>query len=220
MRPWYRTHPALFDEFKQALAAGYPSLHASIEGGRVLVRGTLFLRGGGIEIDHYQIETEVPNTFPQGLPVVREVGGRIPWIRDRHIEPENGRACVLLPDERHKYFPVGAPLIDFIRGPVENFFLSQTYFEKTGKWLSGQWAHGVNGIIDHYAEVLGTDNRVIIETCIRYLARKELKGHWECYCGGGKRLRECHLDRIKDMRSKVSQKTAMESLKKLPPARK
>lgn len=202
MKPWYRTHPVLFDEFKQALAVEYPSLHASIEGGRVVVRGTLFLRGNGIEIDHYQIEIEVPNSFPRDLPVVREVGGRIPRIQDRHVEPENGRACVLLPDERHKYFPVGASLIDFIRGPVENFFLSQTYFEKTGKWLSEQWAHGLEGIVEYYAQILGTENRVVIGTCLRYLARKDLKGHWDCYCGSGKRLRDCHLEQLRELRAR------------------
>ncbi len=193
----------------------HPTLHVGVERGRVFVRGTLLLRNDGIEIDHYQVEIEVPECFPEDLPIVREVGGKLPKVRDRHFNPENGEACILLPDERDRHFPSGASLMDFIRGSVENFFLAQTYYDKTGKWLSGQWSHGADGICEYYAELLGTDDRVVIRTCIEYLAKKELKGHWRCYCGNGKPLRSCHLAILQDLRTEISYKVALRSLEKL-----
>jgi hypothetical protein len=212
MKPWHRADPARFEEFKRLLAAQYPTLHVHLERGRVFVRGTLLLREAGVEIDHYQIELEIPDRFPEDLPIVREVGGGLPKIADRHFNPENSEACVLLPDERYKYLSEDISIIDFIKGPVENFFLSQTYYDRTGKWLNEPWPHAAEGIREYYGELLGTTDDRIISTCVQYLSRKTLKGHWPCYCGSGKPLRYCHLETIRDLRSKISQRVASKSL--------
>jgi hypothetical protein len=213
MKPWHFDSQT-FEKFKSDLALQHPTLHVYLEDGRVLIKGTLFLRDKNVEIDHYQIEIDIPNSFPIDLPAVREVGGRIPKSADRHINTENNEACVILPEERSKYFPTNNSITDFIKGPVENFFLSQTYYEKTKKWLSGQWSHGADGIKEYYGEILESTDDNVIEICIEYLTRKELKGHWSCYCGSGKPIRSCHIETLKTLRSQISPRIAIVSLQK------
>jgi len=37
---------------------------------------------------------------------------------------------------------------------------------------------------------------------VQLLLGSELKGHWQCPCGSGKRLRKCHLQALIELRSK------------------
>lgn len=212
MKPWYQADPEGFEAFKKTLAVEYPTLHVYVERGRVFVRGTLFLHDGKTEIDHYQIELEIPGSFPDALPKLREVGGRVPRIADRHIDPETGDACPLLPDQRHEFFPKAMSVLGFIKGPVENFFLLQTYYEKKKSWPNEQWGHGAKGIVAYYREVFGTSDEHVVTTGLRYLARKKLKGHWPCYCGSGEPLRRCHLELIACLRDQIPRKVASQSL--------
>lgn len=214
MKPWYLANPVAYEAFQQALAVEHQSLHVELLRGRIFIRGTLFLRDGAVEVDHFQIEIEVPESYPRDLPLVREIGGRIPKIADRHFF--NGDvACVMLPDERDKYFPEDAPLIDFIRGPVQNYFLNQASYERTGRWLDEPRPHGKDGIREYYQELLGDVDDVAVLTCVRYLASKQLKGHWNCHCGSGRPLRQCHFGLLQNLRARISRRTASGTLKTL-----
>lgn len=148
---------------------------------------------------------------PKSLPLVREVAGRIPRERDRHIN-ENGTCCVLLPDERWKSWPVGAPLIDFLNGPVRSFFICQSLVEAGNPWPMEQLAHAADGIRASYSELLGTDDVIVIRGYLTCLAAKQVKGHWSCPCGSGERLRDCHLTQLLDLRKKISTADASRSL--------
>lgn len=54
-----------------------------------------------------------------------------------------------------------------------------------------------------------------ITTFIEYLSKSELKGHWTCYCGSGKKLRQCHLEKLLDTRSRVNVSEAKDILNQL-----
>jgi hypothetical protein len=75
-----------------------------------------------------------------------------------------------------------------------------------------QLAHGADGIRAFYAELLGTGDMNVIRGYLACLAAKKVKGHWECPCGSGKRLRECHGTRVLDLRKKISTADASASL--------
>ena len=143
---WHRENPELYDKEKAEVEAHFPNLHLGLEGDIVFVHGSFAVMFEGHVSDRYSIELQLPRDHPKSLPLVREVGGRIPHHNDRHINPADGTACVLIPDERWRLWPQGAPLLNFLIGPVHSFFLAQSLVEAGEPWPFGQWAHGAKGI--------------------------------------------------------------------------
>jgi len=209
---WYRNDPALYDKEKAEVEANFPDLRFAVENDVVFVRGSFPLMFKGQVLDRYSVELQLARNHPAGLPVVRETGGRIPRHIDRHILAADGTACVLLPDERWRLWPVGSPLLKYLTGPLHSFFLAQTIVGEGQPWPFGQWAHGAKGVFQFYREVLKTSDLRVMTTYLEYLAAKKVKGHWPCPCRNGKKLRDCHFDQIKDLREKISRADAERSL--------
>ncbi|HME69736.1 MAG TPA: hypothetical protein VKM54_07690 [Myxococcota bacterium] len=207
--------PHLVEAIRDDLGRHCPSLHLYIEKEKAEARGTFPVRGPEGEVaDEYLVTIEVPSRYSEDLPVVREVGGRIPWTADRHVNA-NGEACVLLPDARWESFPVGAPFLEFLAGPLHSFFLGQSIFESTGKWPFGEWSHGRRGILEYYEMLLETESTEVIAGFLWMVSRREVKGHWDCPCGRGKRLRNCCLEKVLDLRKKIPARIASRSFRVL-----
>jgi len=215
MNLWHRRNPALFEKEKSEVEAHYPELHFQAVGEVVLVRGTFPIVSDREVLDRYSVEIALARDHPKSLPSVREVGGRIPWTSDRHINRSDGTACVLLPDERWKVWPPGSTFLDFLNGPVHHFFLGQSLVEQGDPWPFGQWGHGAVGVREYYCELLGTQDTQVIRQYLECLAAKKVKGHWSCPCRSGKRLRDCHMATVLNLREKIGRKDATKSLRSL-----
>lgn len=209
---WQHNDPALYEKEKEEVEAHFPELHFVVENDVVFVRGIFPVMFEGQELDRYSVELQLARNHPAGLPLVRETDGRIPRNIDRHILAPDGTACVLLPDERWRLWPVGSPLLKYLLGPLHSFFLAQTTVEEGQPWPFGQWAHGAKGIFQFYGELLDTSDLRVMTTYLDYLAAKKVKGHWPCPCRNGRKLRDCHFDKVRDLREKISRKTAERSL--------
>jgi len=214
-RLWQHEDTVLYEQEKSAVEAHYPELRFVTAADSVSLVGTFPVVFEGRVLDRYSVEIQLGRDHPRSLPVVREVGGRIPHHEDRHINAHDGTACVLLPDERWRLWPSGAPLLDYLNGPLHSFFLAQSLVERGDPWPFGQWAHGPGGIVEFYMELLGTKDVRIVLGHLDYLASKEMKGHWPCPCKNGKRLRDCHMKFLMDLRGKISRKDATNSLNML-----
>ena len=201
-RPWQKAGPVLFEKLKAEVGQAYPNLHFYQERGVVFVRGSFPIVHEETLLDRFLIETQFPDDYPESLPIVRETGGRIPRTVDFHMS-KSGEACLFLPDERWWVFPPGSTFLDFLNGPVRNFFLGQALIQTGQSWPFGQWAHGANGILEFYGGLLDTNNPETIGRYLECLSKPTLKGHWDCPCGSGKRLRHCHLNQVLDLRSKI-----------------
>lgn len=199
-----------FVQLKSEVETAYPGLRVSLSEGRLSVAGTFPVQHAGSALDFFRIRVEVPESFPLDLPVVFETEGRIPWTANRHVE-SCGKACLFVPDERWKYFPESGTLLEFLRGPVHAFFLSQHVFEKTGAWPFGARSHGVEGIAEAYAEELGSADLDLVCRYLDVLRKPEVKGHWPCPCGSGRKLRDCHQDQVQALRAKISPRVATDS---------
>ncbi len=215
---WHRRNPKLVQDIRADLAGAYPNLHLFIdEDGAAEVRGTFPVPShDGRVLDRYQVRIELPPDYPRAMPVVREIGGRIPWHPDYHAMPD-GTACVLLPDDRWRCFPVGAPFKQFLDGPVHDFFLGQAIVERGGAWPFGEWSHGEKGILEYYCYLLGTEDRAVVQGFLQVLSKADLKDHWECPCGSGQRKRRCCASRIRELRRRIPYGVARQSLHKLCP---
>lgn len=212
---WHRENPELYETEKAEVEAHFPDLRLVVEGDVVYVRGSFAIMFEGQVLDRYSVELKLPPDHPKSLPVIREVGGRIPYREDLHMNSADGTACVLLPDERWRLWPPGAPLLSFLTGALHSFFLAQSLVEAGEPWPFGQWAHGAKGVFQYYRELLKTADLSVIITYLEYLTAKKVKGHWPCPCKSSKRLRNCHFGVVTGLKAKISRKDALKSLEAL-----
>ena len=216
---WHQRKPEEFERQKREVQMAYPHLHFYLEGETMFIRGSFPIEHNGDTLERYSIEITLPSDYPTVVPIVRETGGQIPRLADNHFNSANGELCLFVPTERWRYFPVGATLLDFLNGPVRNHLLGLSLRRLGEKWPFGERSHGEAGIIESYSELLGTREEAAIIQYVECLSKPNLKGHWPCPCGSGKKLRQCHLPFINDLRQKVSVSDAAKSLSFLKRAR-
>ena len=213
-KAWCKADPALLEQLQTEVNSVYPNLRFVLRNEIVVIKGSFPVIHEGRVLDRYNLEIELSSDYPDSVPTVREVGGRIPRVANRHMR-DDGEACLFLPDERWRVCPPGSSLLNFLKGAVHNFFLGQSLVERGQPWPFGEWGHGGEGVRQYYAELCGTDDISVILKYLEYLSRPEIKGHWECPCGSKKRLRNCHSAKLNELRKKIPPSVAKESLREL-----
>ncbi|WP_028734356.1 hypothetical protein [Rhizobium leguminosarum] len=212
------------EEVKAAIVFDQPKLRAAQNGQKIQIEGAYLVFEKDVvaapdgPIAEFDIRMELSDLYPRLEPKVFEVGGRIPRIPDRHINP-NGDCCVtvwenwLVAARDHSFG-------SFLRGPLNEYFLGQFCFEKTGKWPFGERAHGTPGLEEAYADALGIANeRKDLLYHLRLLSQDWPKGHWPCPCGGDTLLRHCHRDDLMAMHHRVPSNVARRMLLRLNPGK-
>jgi hypothetical protein len=204
----------LVAEIETALTKHQPDLEITQRDPYVTIEGYFALSSTLGVFDHYQVEIVVRDGFPLAEPVVIETGGRIPRTADRHTF-SNGSCCTGVWEEwlvrcRNPTFE------NFLRGPLSDFFLSQWWFEKEGRWPFGERDHNVAGLREAYAEILNVPDKLeTIRYCLRLLSKEWPKGHWPCPCGSGKIVRKCHRSEVFELHQRVPTKLAAHMLQRL-----
>jgi hypothetical protein len=196
-------------EVEPRLAQLFPALHLDKRSGRPVGRGTFTIDEAGREIDRFLVEIDFGPLALGDLPKVWETEGRIPRTPDRHINTQDGSACVCLPEDYFLRHPGPFDVVAFLSGPVRDFFVGQAIVERGGAWPHGEWAHGGAGTEEWAKEFMETFSGAQISAFVNVLAMKDLKGHLACPCGSGRRLRDCHIDLLRLMRRHLSRADAL-----------
>jgi len=215
-----RSDKLTLQEVRAAIAFDQPKLRATADDQGIVVRGTyLVLENGAIAnpagpISEFDVEIFLSDRYPYRKPKVFEVGGRIARHPDRHINPE-GDCCVTVWE--HWLVNASDPsFAAFLNGPLNEFFLGQYWYERTGKWPFGERAHGAKGLEEAYAETLGIPNKTkLLIYYLRLLSLDWPKGHWLCPCGSGERLRYCHRGELMALHQRVPPRIAKRMLRRL-----
>jgi hypothetical protein len=208
------------EEVQAVIAFDQPKLHATANGTGICVRGTfLVFENGAVAnpagpIAEFDIEIALAPCYPRREPRIFEVGGLIPREPDRHINPD-GDCCVTV----WEHWLLTAPdhsFAGYLNGPVNEYFLGQYWYEKTGTWPFGELPHGQEGLVEAYTDVLGIrPQKMELIFYLRLLSQDWPKGHWLCPCGSAKRLRYCHSADLMLLHDKVSPRMAKLMLKRL-----
>lgn len=217
-----RTRPKeLLAEVERYLAVDQPELSASLQGENVLVTGTYCLQPrAGNNLDHgcldkFEIEVDIRRGFPETEPIVREVKGRIPRSVEHHINVELDTCCIEVWESWLAQNPE-ATIADFFELPLRNFFLSQVNHEQHGKFPFGEHDHGEPGKLAEYARLLECEpDRDKVVKVLKALKYSPPRGHWDCPCGSGKRIRDCCIDKLKRLSESISPHLAKRMLKAL-----
>ena len=218
----HRKLEAILHQEGRILAAAYPSLALSIRSSgyaltpglqltldTALVEGSLPVPKTGIG---YEVTIILSRQHPKHMPLLVCRDPAIPAELDRHING-NGTACLCSRAESAKFYPPGAGLIHFIDQLVVPFLVGQFFYTAHGRWPGPEREHGWPGILQAYESLLGTrDVKVVTRFLQHRLLKKRPKGHGVCPCGSGRKLRDCHAEKMWALWNSVSQDNAAHDL--------
>jgi len=200
-------------ELQKDLGLKYPDFTVRSTGAKIYIRGAFPALHEGTVIDRYQIEIEWSDSDTE-VPLLRETGGRIPWIADRHMS-RGGMACLFVPEEWLLRSREEKTVIHYLDGPVRDYFLWQSLYDRGESPPWKDRAHFAPGLLEAYGEMVGMEGKSAVRCCLEYLSKEQIKGHWPCPCGSGKRTRDCHLTHMRELQSKIHRYIALSALARL-----
>lgn len=148
---------------------------------------------GNDEIDDsYKLEIVVPDKFPQALPRVEEIGGKIPRDGNFHTF-KNGVLCLGSPLRLLSIVNRFPTLTGFTDKCLVPYLYSVSYkLRHGGNFIFGELAHGSQGLVDDYSVMLGLKEKSQIIRAIQLLGiKKRIANKRFCPCGCRKKLGAC-----------------------------
>lgn len=199
--PWFRADPAALNTAVAAAVALQPRMGLEADGERVVLRGRFDVREGGAVLEKFALEVEISPVSARHPPAVWEIGERIPRVKDPHhvnVDGDNS-LCVVLTDKYWYDHPEGLSLAEFFEGPLTYHLAGQAGVLQGRTWPAGEWKHGLDGVLQFYAEVLGTDKPWILRRLLASEHTRRSKRQMVCPCGSGKKRRHCHAERLRGL---------------------
>lgn len=140
--------------------------------------------------DRFDIELTVPKKYPEVLPRARETGGAVDPDYE-HINSD-GTFCLATPVDARVIFSERESLLGFVDFLVVPYLYGYCYWKKHGRHPFGERPHGGEGIVQYYKEELRLDNCVAALSAVSFLLEHGYRGHLNCPCGSGFKVRDCH----------------------------
>ena len=148
---------------------------------------------GGEEIkDCYKLEIIVPKEFPNALPIVKEIDGKIPRNETFHVNTD-GSLCLASPLRLLKKIYNSPNLKGFAERCLIPYLYSVSYKLKNGgNFIFGELLHGEQGILDDYSQMFKLSKKSHIIQAVKLLGmKKRIANKKQCPCGCGRRLGAC-----------------------------
>lgn len=143
--------------------------------------------------DSFQIKLFIPGEYNKIPPKAYETGGRI--SKNFHTYSD-GSLCLATPVEIRRKFSKTPTLIGFVESLLVPYLFSFSYFQKHGRMPYGELAHGPEGIMQYYLESFNVESELIVLKLLKLLAIENYRGHHECPCGKGLKIRQCHGEQV------------------------
>lgn len=157
-------------------------------------------------IDKFNVQIIIPEAFPKKLPIVREVGKKIP-LKYGHIYSD-GELCLATDQEIRITLGYDINLYEWLDKFVIPYFYGYSYFEKYDVMPFGERSHGNKGVNEFYKEFFSVDTVEQVQEFFKYISsfkNYKYKGHHLCPCGSNKKIRDCkkeHSDMLKKCQEK------------------
>ena len=138
----------------------------------------------------FDVELNIPHVFPDRLPQAKEVGGRI-GADYEHLNPDR-TLCLAVPIEQRRVFLEQPTLLGFVERLLVPYLYGYCFWRKHGYHPFDEAAHGHEGILRHYVDTLGLRGPLEALAVICFLLEHGYRGHHDCPCGSGRKVRACH----------------------------
>lgn len=173
--------------------------------------------------DSFELEITIPETFPRKLPLVKEVGGRIPHKADWHVYESSGALCLGSPLRLLKNLARQPDLTGFSKLCLLPYLYGISYKQKhKDEFPFGELKHGTSGAIADYEQLLGLASGEQVRKALVLLGLpKRMANKKSCPHGCGLRLGRCsYRYKINATRKLSSRSWFREHLKSMFPPNK
>ena len=154
--------------------------------------------------DEYHIEIDVPDSFPEQLPSVKETQGRI--AADFH-KLEDRSLCLGSPTRLLLIARESVTLSRFVDRCVVPYLYGHSYFEKYRTMPFGELEHGATGIRSDFASLFGVGDPGAVAEFVRLTSmRRRQANKQRCPCGSLRRLGRCHNRRVNNLRKRLGRR--------------
>ena len=151
--------------------------------------------------DYFSIEIFVPDGFPEDIPTIHTTDGRIRVNNYKGHVYKNGQFCLEIDTAIAAYLQDNPSLLSFLTKYLDPYLFGFLFYQKHKRLPFGEHKHGILGLMDFYCELFDTADIKTAYSLLASLFKDNFKGHIQCPCQSGKRYRNCHKDRINDLKS-------------------
>ena len=150
--------------------------------------------------DSFRLKIEIPKIFPNEVPQVTEIGGRIPRNIDSHV-CDNGTLCLGSRLRLRKCLNESPTIQGFIKECLVPYLYSMSLHIKTGEpFIFGELSHGVKGLLDDYMDIFNVETHEQVKLILELLTLKKRESNKrECQCGCGRRVGKCKFKERLDL---------------------
>jgi hypothetical protein len=175
----------------------YPEFYiVSVDNEKYILKGHYHLNGSfnDIKLEDFFDLKMILSLDHQHHKVIKIVVFEETRIIDFHHKFTNGSLCLGIPIEISKYLKDNKNDISkFFEAFIIPYLYSYLYYEIYEYMPFGEREHGDIGYLQYYIEVFNVKDTHQLKSMVDYLVKhKEYKGHHECPCGSGKKIRNCH----------------------------
>ena len=142
--------------------------------------------------DKYQLNIEIP-LHHGALPIVHEVGGKIPNTSEFHINRDRS-LCLGSPLRLLMAVSKPSGIKIFTRCLVQYLYAVSRKLQSGGGFIFGELDHGNPGLFNDYKDLFNLKNDYQVKEAINLLGMKRRVANKKpCPCGCGRRLGKCSL---------------------------
>lgn len=159
--------------------------------------------------DAYRLRIDIPWSFPADIPVVTELGGRIPREDEAAHLNSNGSLCLGAPVRLILYAKQDSSVLAFFDRCVVPALYNAAHRERYGGRIPlGELAHGSEGELDDYVALFHVQTYSQAVQALRLAGIKRRKANKQpCPCGCGRRLGVCGTNEyIRDVRDTLGRR--------------
>ncbi len=144
--------------------------------------------------DQYDVEVEIPKSFPLDLPRARERGGRI--ASTFHTNPD-GSMCLGSPLRLAQRVDAEPTLTGYAESCLVPYLYAHSYLMRHGKLPWDDLPHGDVGILLDYLKMFRARYADEVVAFLALLSgRRRVANKRPCPCSSGRRLGACHARTI------------------------
>lgn len=166
--------------------------------------------GGELVADQFAVRIVVPDTFPSQLPIIWEVGSRIPKKASWHINIKTDGSICLGGGLSLRLVAREHPgLADYLENTLVPYLYAVSIRERHGgPFVFSELSHGGEGLIEEVRDLLVLPSDGAAVAVIRLLSmKKRVANKMPCPCGCRDRFGICQLrGRLRDFRSLESRR--------------
>ena len=151
--------------------------------------------------DYFALEIFIPDDFPDEIPTVITTDSKIKAYNYKGHVYSNGQFCLEIDTAIAAFLLYNPILLGFLTKYLDTFLCGFLFYQKHKRLPFGEHKHGIGGLLDFYCELFATTDKRTAYSLLACLFKDNLKGHIQCPCQSGNRFRNCHRERISELRA-------------------